>query len=161
MAEIGPHSEIRLPASVPMVFAPDRLPARDVGTGGCDERHDEPTLAEKFGVEAFLSKDFALLYRVRQLGNDSDRRIFEASFMERFPAGEVPVIEWVKADPYEPGAWPPVLVQDFNNMSQVQRGMRSSGFRGCLPNPKQEAPIGNFHHNLAKYMGTGAPKPLG
>ena len=54
-----------------------------------------------------------------------------------------------------------MLLQDFDNMSQVQRGMRSMGFRGCLPNPKQETPISNFHRNLAKYMGEGTPRPLG
>jgi hypothetical protein len=86
--------------------------------------------------------------------------VFEAAVIERFPEGEEPVTEWVHADPYAPGAWPPVLLQDFDNMSEVQRGMRSSGFRGCLPNPRQEQPISNFHRNLAKYMGTGAPRPL-
>jgi nitrite reductase/ring-hydroxylating ferredoxin subunit len=103
---------------------------------------------------------FALLYRIRPFGHDPNKCVFEAAVIERFPAGEEPETEWVHADPYAPGAWPPVLLQDFDNMAQVQRGMRSAGFRGCLPNPKQEQPISNFHRNLAKYMGMGAPRPL-
>jgi hypothetical protein len=88
--------------------------------------------AETIGAEAFLSPDYARAETT-----------------------------WVHADPYAPGAWPPVLLQDFDNMSQVQRGMRSAGFRGCLPNPKQEAPVTNFHRNLSRYMGRGGPEELG
>lgn len=53
-----------------------------------------------------------------------------------------------------------MLVQDFANMAAVQRGMKSRAFPGTLPNPKQERPVSNFHRNLAKYMGRGAPRPL-
>lgn len=51
-------------------------------------------------------------------------------------------------------------MQDFANMGEVQRGMRSRGLRGCLPNPKREETVTNLHRNLANYMGTGAPTPL-
>jgi hypothetical protein len=44
-------------------------------------------------------------------------------------------------------------------MPEVQRGMRCRGYRGALPNPKQEQPVSNLHRNLAKYMGSGAPHP--
>jgi hypothetical protein len=104
---------------------------------------------------------FCLMYRVRPHGFDPNKCLFEAYFMERYPEGAEPETEWVHADPYEPGGWPPVLIQDFDNMSQVQRGMRSGGFRGCYPNPHQEAPIANFHRNLASFMGTGGPEPVG
>ena len=104
---------------------------------------------------------FCLVYRVRPLGTDPNRCIFEAAFLERYPEGQEPKTQWVEADPWEPGAWPPVLVQDFDNMAQVQRGMRAGGFRGCRPNPVQERPVSNFHRNLARYMGSGAPKPAG
>ena len=56
--------------------------------------------------------------------------------------------------------WGVVLAQDFSNMAAVQKGMRSRGFRGTLPNPHQERKVTNFHRNLAKYMGTGAPRRL-
>ena len=45
-------------------------------------------------------------------------------------------------------------------MSEVQKGMKSRGFRGTLPNPHQERKITNFHRNLTNYMGTGAPRRL-
>lgn len=45
-------------------------------------------------------------------------------------------------------------------MASVQRGMQSRGFRGALPNPHQERKITNFHRNLARYMGVGAPRRL-
>ena len=56
--------------------------------------------------------------------------------------------------------WPPVLRQDIANMGEVQRGMRSKGFRGNLPNPLQEVMITNFHTNLARFMAAGAPVPV-
>ena len=52
------------------------------------------------------------------------------------------------------------LQQDFDNMPFVQRGMKSRGFRGARPNPRQEVTVYNFHQTLAEYMGTGAPSLL-
>jgi nitrite reductase/ring-hydroxylating ferredoxin subunit len=102
---------------------------------------------------------FALCYRARPYGTDPDKCIFEASVIERFPEGQEPKTEWVYAEPTEEN-WRSVLVQDFRNMAAVQRGMKSRAFPGALPNPKQERPVSNFHRNLARYMGTGAPRPL-
>ena len=116
--------------------------------------HLFPNLAIGFGFT------FALCYRARPFGTDPDKCIFEGYVIERFPEGEEPKTEWVQANSDEAGKWPPVLVQDIENMPEVQRGMKSSGFRGALPNPLQEQPISNFHHNLARYMGTGGLKPL-
>jgi hypothetical protein len=45
-------------------------------------------------------------------------------------------------------------------MVEVQRGLKSRGFKGCLPNPYQERKVTNLHRNLAKYMGSGAPRPI-
>jgi hypothetical protein len=103
---------------------------------------------------------FALCYRVRPHGYNPDKCIFETSVLERFPEGQEPKTEWVYAAPTDVAKWRSVLVQDFANMGEVQRGMKSSGFRGALPNPKQEQPVINFHRNLAEYMGTNAPRPL-
>ena len=69
----------------------------------------------------------------------------------------------------EPGAeweytaledWPPVLQQDFNNMAAVQQGMKSAGFRGTQPNPYMERTVPSLHYNLARFMGTGAPRKI-
>jgi len=45
-------------------------------------------------------------------------------------------------------------------MAAVQQGMKSGGFRGTLPNPYRERSIANLHRQLARLMGTGAPKEL-
>jgi hypothetical protein len=46
-------------------------------------------------------------------------------------------------------------------MEFVQKGMKSSGFRGALPNPHQEQKVINLHRNLANWLeGRGAPKRL-
>ena len=34
------------------------------------------------------------------------------------------------------------------------------GFTGPKPNPYMARSTANLHRNLAKYMGTGAPRPL-
>lgn len=102
---------------------------------------------------------FALCYRARPYGGDPNKCIFEAFALERFPEGEEPKTEWEYAEPTEEN-WKKVLAQDFSNMAAVQRGMKSRGFRGPLPNPHQERKITNFHRNLADFMGIGAPKPI-
>jgi hypothetical protein len=102
---------------------------------------------------------FALCYRARPYGNDPNKCIFESYAIERYPQGEEPKTEWVYAEPTAE-KWGSVLAQDFSNMSAVQKGMKSRGFRGTQPNPHQERKITNFHRNLAAYMGTGAPRLL-
>jgi hypothetical protein len=102
---------------------------------------------------------FALCYRVRPYGDDPNKCIFESYALERFPEGEEPKTEWVYAEATAE-KWGSVLAQDFSNMEWVQRGMKSRGFRGTLPNPHQERKVTNFHSNLADYMGLGIPHLL-
>jgi phenylpropionate dioxygenase-like ring-hydroxylating dioxygenase large terminal subunit len=101
----------------------------------------------------------ALCYSARPYKYDPNKCIFEAAVYELFPKGQEPKTEWVFTPIDDPG-WRSVLSQDFNNMAAVQQGMRSRGFRGTKPNPHRERSIANLHHNLAKYMGTGAPRDL-
>jgi phenylpropionate dioxygenase-like ring-hydroxylating dioxygenase large terminal subunit len=102
---------------------------------------------------------FALCYRARPYGDDPNKCIFESYAIERYPEAGEPKTEWVYAEPTAE-KWGLVLSQDFSNMAAVQKGMRSRGFRGTLPNPHQERKITNFHRNLAKYMNAGAPRRL-
>ncbi len=102
---------------------------------------------------------FALCYRSRPYGDDPNMCLFEAYAIERFPEGEEPKTSWVYAEPTAE-KWGMVLAQDFSNMCEVQKGMKSRGFRGPLPNPHQEQKVTNFHRNLANYMGAGAPSLL-
>jgi phenylpropionate dioxygenase-like ring-hydroxylating dioxygenase large terminal subunit len=100
---------------------------------------------------------FALCYRARPYGDDPSKCIFESFAIERYPEGQEPKTEWVYAEPTAE-KWGMVLAQDFSNMAAVQKGMKSRGFRGTLPNPHQERKVTNFHRNLANFMGTGAPR---
>jgi len=102
---------------------------------------------------------FALYYRTRPYGTDPNKCIYEAVAIERFPKGQEPKTEWKYAEPTEAN-WRMVIAQDFSNMIAVQEGLKSRGFEGNLPNPHQEQKVSNFHRNLAKYMGTGAPKRI-
>lgn len=102
---------------------------------------------------------FALYYRTRPYGTDPGKCIYEAVAIERYPEGKEPETEWVYAEATEAN-WRKVIAQDFSNMEAVQQGLNSRGFRGNLPNPHQERKVTNFHRNLARYMGAGAPRRL-
>jgi phenylpropionate dioxygenase-like ring-hydroxylating dioxygenase large terminal subunit len=108
-----------------------------------------------------IGPTFALVYRARPDGTNPDSCIFEVCVIERFPEGEEPKTEWLHVpDPTEE-AWKLILFQDFSNMGAVQKGMKSRGYVGARPSPKQELSVIHFHRTLAKYMGTGAPEPIG
>ena len=101
----------------------------------------------------------ALCYSARPYGYDPNKCIFEVAVFGLFPKGQEPMTEWVYTHKDDP-AWGTVLPQDFSNMAAVQQGMKTQGFRGTKPNPYRERSIANLHHNLAKYMGVGAPRDL-
>jgi nitrite reductase/ring-hydroxylating ferredoxin subunit len=86
---------------------------------------------------------------------DPDRCVFEAAVYELYPEGEAPHTDW---DYTKQEDWPPVLRQDFANMAAVQQGMKNVGFRGAQPNPYMERSVASLHMNLARFMGTGAPR---
>ena len=100
-----------------------------------------------------------LCYRFRPYRYDPDRCVFEAAVFELFPPGEEPDTEWRHTPAHSPD-WRSVLPQDFANMAAVQQGMKSRSFSGPTPNVYRERCIVNLHHNLARYMGTGAPRDL-
>jgi len=100
-----------------------------------------------------------LCYGARPFGYDPDKCIFEAAVYELFPKGKEPQTEWELTPPDDP-RWRSVLPQDFSNMAAVQQGMKMRGFSGPKPNPYREQSVVHLHRNLARYMGTGAPRPL-
>jgi nitrite reductase/ring-hydroxylating ferredoxin subunit len=102
----------------------------------------------------------ALVYRARPNGDDPDSCIFEVCMIERFPEGDEPETQWVfEPDPTEE-KWKLILAQDFNNMPEVQKGMKSRGFRGPRLNPVSELPVTHFFRKLAEYMGEYPPLPV-
>jgi phenylpropionate dioxygenase-like ring-hydroxylating dioxygenase large terminal subunit len=102
----------------------------------------------------------ALCYSARPHPSyDPNRCIFESSCYELFPKGQEPPTEW-EYIPAGDERWRSVLPQDFSNMAAVQQGMKSLGFPGTKPNPYRERSTANLHRQLARYMGTGAPREL-
>ncbi len=99
----------------------------------------------------------ALCYRARPFGSDPDKCIFEVFVIEFFKPSEEPDTQWVDAKDLGKESWPLVLTQDFANMPEVQKGMKSRGFPGARPSPSQELPVIAFHRNLAKFIGKGQP----
>ncbi len=103
---------------------------------------------------------YALCYRARPNGYDPNSCIFEVYIIERYPEGEAPETEWVyEPDPSEE-KWRKILSQDFQNMPEIQKGIKSRGFQGPRPSPVQEVPVIHFHRTLAQYMGSGAPEDI-
>jgi hypothetical protein len=49
--------------------------------------------------------------------------------------------------------WGAIFPQDFQNLGEVQQGMKSRGFAGARTNPVQEKAISNFHRALRRYLG--------
>ena len=102
---------------------------------------------------------FALCYRARPHGEIPTSASSSRTRSSAIRTGGEPKTEWVYAEPTKE-KWGLVLSQDFSNMDAVQKGMRSRGFRGPLPNPHQERKVTNFHRNLVKYMGMGGMRRI-
>lgn len=100
---------------------------------------------------------FALCDRVRPDGYNPDSCLFEAFALERFPEGKEPKPDNLHRPALTEENWRKILSQDFANMGEVQRGMKSMGFGGPRPHPAEERTVINFHRSLAAYMGQGAP----
>ena len=99
-----------------------------------------------------------LTYQARPYGDDPNMCIFKGAVYELYPEGEAPATDWEYTEPQD---WPPVLQQDFANMSAVQKGMKNAGWRGAQPNPYMERTVASLHYNLARVVGRGAPQKIG
>lgn len=102
--------------------------------------------------------DGVLAYRARPNGDDPHSCIYDIWSLVRYAPGTEPALKR-EFYPLSPEGKPPgeeivgkILTQDFANMSEVQKGMRSNGFRGSRTNPKQEIPVSNFHRVLHEYV---------
>ena len=94
-----------------------------------------------------------LFYRSRPNGDDPHSCIFEISVLERFAAGQEPGNVSVEvADDWRQIDWGLILEQDFQNMEEVQKGMKSRAFSTARPSPVQEIEISNFHRVYHEYV---------
>ena len=102
--------------------------------------------------------DGTLAYRSRPDIDNPDWCIYDIWSLARYAPGSEPPL---KREYYHgPEDWKTnvienfglILSQDFQNMNEVQRGMKSRGFRGARTNPLQETSISNFHKVLYEYL---------
>lgn len=100
------------------------------------------------------SANACLAYRSRPNGHDPESAIWDVYSLLRYPEGEEPEVEhqWGN-DLTDESFWPKVLRQDFENMVNLQQGMKSRGFRGLRTNPKQEVPVSHHARMLREFMG--------
>ena len=102
--------------------------------------------------------DGMLSYRARPDGYNPDSCIYDIWSMARFAPGSEPPLK--REFYYGKDDWKTnvvenfglILSQDFQNMGEVQHGMKSRGFRGARTNPLQESAISNFHRVLREIL---------
>ncbi|HEV2530440.1 aromatic ring-hydroxylating dioxygenase subunit alpha [Phenylobacterium sp.] len=107
-----------------------------------------------FPNQIMLQSPTGLLgYRARPNGDDPDSCIWDVYSLQRYPPGEAPAVEqqWSQ-DHADEGFWGRILCQDYQNMGDIQRGMKSRGFAGSRPNPVQERAVSNFHRALHDFL---------
>jgi hypothetical protein len=120
-----------------------------------------PEQAEKAGYDwhmfpnfiFLIGMDSGLFYRIRPNGDDIESCIFDIWSLVRYVPGGEPEIEHEFYENWRDCDLGLILTQDFTNMEQVHRGMKSSGFSAARTNPIQETPITNFHRVLREYLG--------
>lgn len=95
-----------------------------------------------------------LSYRSRPNGDDPNSCIFEINVLERFAPGMEPKDVEVEngGDDWRALDWGLILAQDFQNMEEVQKGMKSRAIEFARPNPVQEIQISNFHRVYHEYV---------
>lgn len=105
-----------------------------------------------------MSPDGMLFYRARPDGDNPDSCFYDICSIARYAPGAEPKLErefywgaddW-KTDTVE--RFGLILSQDFANMTEVQKGMKSQAFRGARTNPLQESAISNFHRALREIL---------
>lgn len=95
-------------------------------------------------------------YRARPFGNDPDKCVWEVYSLLRYAPSKEPKVEqeWSQ-DHADKDFWGLILTQDYSNMAEVQKGMKSKAFKGAIPNPEQEVAVINFHRSLADFIEKG------
>ncbi len=93
-----------------------------------------------------------IFFRFRPNGRDPDSSIFDVYFLHRFGDGEEPPApEEFYADWRDHEDWGITLLQDFNNMAFVQRGLRQNNDEDIRLG-RQEQNIRNMHRVLETYV---------
>jgi phenylpropionate dioxygenase-like ring-hydroxylating dioxygenase large terminal subunit len=98
-------------------------------------------------------------YRTRPTReNNPDRCVVDLYALERFAPGTEPEVEYKHYKSWQ--EWPDMpifLLEDFINIPEVQRGMKTQAYTESHPNPVQERPMLNFHRVLREFITKRSP----
>ena len=100
----------------------------------------------------------AILFRVRPFGADPDRSIKDTWVLEwRAPgAADERRVQPKFFENWRDRDWGEITEQDYENLANVQQGMRSAGWPGARLNPRQEGNILHMHHVIDGYLTAGS-----
>ncbi len=95
----------------------------------------------------------ATLYRARPNGLDPDSTLLDFWALEWVPMDAEPKpVERKFYEDWTAKDWGPINNQDFANLAEFTKGVKSRGFRGALLNPVQEANLIHHHRVLDRYL---------
>jgi nitrite reductase/ring-hydroxylating ferredoxin subunit len=98
----------------------------------------------------------AILFRVRPYGRDPNRAIKDTWVLEwRAPGSETRPPKRSFVENWRDRNWGEITEQDYENLANVQRGMRSSGWEGARLNPRQEGNVLHMHRVIDRYLSDG------
>jgi hypothetical protein len=99
----------------------------------------------------------AILFRVRPLGEDPHRSIKDTWVLEwRAPdAADDRRVTPKFFENWRDRNWGEITEQDYENLGNVQQGMRSAGWAGARLNPRQEGNILHMHRVIDEYLVSG------
>ncbi len=123
------------------------ITAEQMGAAGSDW-HIFPNHIILPGATAILT------YRARPDGHNPDSCLWDVYALRRYPVGEEPPhvpTEW-SDDLFDESFWGKILVQDFVNFAEVQKGLKSRAFKGSRTNPVQEQAVGNLHRGVREFI---------
>jgi nitrite reductase/ring-hydroxylating ferredoxin subunit len=95
-----------------------------------------------------------LSYRARPNGHDPDTCRWDVYALRRYPVGKEPPLaptEW-SDDIGDESFWGKILVQDFVNFADMQRGVKSRAFTVARTNPVQEMAVANLHRGVQEFI---------
>jgi nitrite reductase/ring-hydroxylating ferredoxin subunit len=130
---------------------------RDRGVDVADFSADQMTSADDIywfpNLVGPIYPGSALLFRVRPHERDPDRSVKDTWVLE-WPAHDAEwqmptrrfYADWTQRD------WGTITEQDYANLAEVQRGMKTSGCDGVWLNPRQEGNILQMHRVIDGYL---------
>jgi hypothetical protein len=94
-----------------------------------------------------------LWFRGRPNGDNPDSCIFDVWWLGRYaPGKEPPAAHDVYDTPEAFAGQNSFIEQDFSNLKEVQKGMKSRGFTGARTNPLQETAVSHLHEVLYDFL---------